>query len=333
MATTGLPSDVTVSRGPVEDFDEFHDFVRSVNIDQSDRAIVSREVLEAVLSMPDVDQTEDIRIVRDGSGALVGAGWVQSRNPFVETFTRGLVSPDRLGEGIGSFLLDWELAAANERISSAPEDAQVVAKTFLDPGHAPSVALFADRGFSVTRYFLEMRIDFADGSFPDVPLADGLRLVGFDPESDHERLFDVIDEAFRDHYGHVERPHEEELARFMQFMSIPTFEPSLVWMVMDGDEVVAGNICVGNHEGDTNIGYVASLGVLRPWRGKGIAKSMLVACFSEFARRGKTATALHVDAASPTGATHLYESVGMRETHRDALYELELRPGEDLSVR
>ena len=115
-------------------------------------------------------------------------------------------------------------------------------------------------------------------------------------------------------------------------MSIPTFDPTLVWMVMDGDEIAGANICVGNHEGDTQVGYVASIGVRRPWRGRGLAKTMLGVCFEEFARREKTATTLHVDAASRTGATHLYESVGMREVHRSAAYALELRPGENLAV-
>ena len=61
--------------------------------------------------------------------------------------------------------------------------------------------------------------------------------------------------------------------------------------------------------------------------------STLFTVFTDFARSGKTVATLDVDAENITGATRLYESVGMRETHRMAWYELELRPGEELSVR
>ena len=243
------------------------------------------------------------------------------------------MSPDRLNEGIGTLLLDWQLGTARRHVEKAPDGARVVAHTDLDPAHSASVELVGDWGFSVERYFLEMRIDF-DGTpqAPPQPLASGLRLVGFDPESDLERLFDATTEAFQDHYGYVDRPREDELARFTQFMSIPTFDPTLVWMVLDGDEIAGAITCIGNHEGDAQVGYVASLGVRRPWRGRGLAKTMLHVCFAEFASREKTAVTLHVDAANPTGATHLYESVGMREIHRSATYVVELRPGENLAI-
>ena len=53
------------------------------------------------------------------------------------------------------------------------------------------------------------------------------------------------------------------------------------------------------------------LGVLREGRGRGVAKALLHASFARYAADGRAAVKLHVDADSPTGATHLYESVGM----------------------
>jgi mycothiol synthase len=43
--------------------------------------------------------------------------------------------------------------------------------------------------------------------------------------------------------------------------------------------------------------------------------------------RGKRGCDLHVDADSLTGATRLFERVGMRAHPRFALWEKELRPG------
>ena len=58
-------------------------------------------------------------------------------------------------------------------------------------------------------------------------------------------------------------------------------------------------------------GYVALLGVRRAWRGLGLGKALLYRSFAEFWTRGVTRVTLGVDAESPTGATKLYERVGM----------------------
>jgi mycothiol synthase len=58
-----------------------------------------------------------------------------------------------------------------------------------------------------------------------------------------------------------------------------------------------------------------------------LGQALLLAAFNEFYRRGEKIVALSVDAASPTGATRLYESAGMRVYQKFTLYEMELRPG------
>lgn len=55
------------------------------------------------------------------------------------------------------------------------------------------------------------------------------------------------------------------------------------------------------------------LGVRRPWRARGIGRALLVTAFVAVHARGGEAVELGVDAANPTGATRLYEDVGMRE--------------------
>jgi ribosomal protein S18 acetylase RimI-like enzyme len=111
------------------------------------------------------------------------------------------------------------------------------------------------------------------------------------------------------------------------------FDPTLWWHLYEGDEMIANLWCNNNHEGDKTVGYVQSLGVRKPWRGKGLGRNLLLHSFGEFYRRGQRGAALDVDAHSLTGATRLYESVGMAETHRNAVYLKELRAGEDLATR
>ena len=53
----------------------------------------------------------------------------------------------------------------------------------------------------------------------------------------------------------------------------------------------------------------------------------------DFYRQGKQRVSLDVDAQSLTGATRLYEKVGMRIQRESITYELVLREGRDLSVQ
>ena len=62
----------------------------------------------------------------------------------------------------------------------------------------------------------------------------------------------------------------------------------------------------------------------KPWRGRGIGRALLLHAFGEFHRRGDVHVGLGVDAENPTGATRLYESVGMRVTKEDVIFEKDL---------
>jgi len=53
----------------------------------------------------------------------------------------------------------------------------------------------------------------------------------------------------------------------------------------------------------------------------------------DFYRQGKQRVSLDVDAQSLTGATRLYEKVGMHIQRESITYELVLREGRDLSVQ
>ncbi|MEO8330435.1 MAG: GNAT family N-acetyltransferase, partial [Candidatus Nanopelagicales bacterium] len=55
----------------------------------------------------------------------------------------------------------------------------------------------------------------------------------------------------------------------------------------------------------------------------GIARALLFTAFAEYRSRGRTSVELGVDSSNETGATRLYESVGM--TTKLAIDSMELR--------
>ena len=78
---------------------------------------------------------------------------------------------------------------------------------------------------------------------------------------------------------------------------------------MDG---VPAAVCIlDDSRRDIGEGYVRSLGVLREYRGRGLARLLLERAFDYYRGRGMVGVQLGVDSASPTGANHLYEKVGM----------------------
>jgi mycothiol synthase len=65
-----------------------------------------------------------------------------------------------------------------------------------------------------------------------------------------------------------------------------------------------------------NIGGLYILGVLKPFRNRGIAKALLISGLERLKERGITEAELGVDTGNITGALHLYERLGFKTTRR-----------------
>ena len=298
---------------------------------QSGRSFISRVDYANFWSSPSFDPRQDMVLVRDLDGRIAAQEFVIARTPYVDMLFVGIVSGDRMGAGIGSALVEWAEARARERLPEAPADARVIIQTFCDPEHEASVALLEDHGHEPARFYRTMTIDFAEPPVvPDLPA--GIELRPFSPDQTEAYVRAAVD-AFQDHYGYVDRDIGDRVKDFEHGMQHPEFDPTLYWHLYDGDEIVANCWCSNNHAGDHAVGYVQSLGVRRPWRGRGLGKYMLQVAFAGFYRRDMAGAALDVDGDSLTGATRLYESVGMTTAYRNASFEKELRPGVDLARR
>jgi mycothiol synthase len=234
-------------------------------------------------------------------GAPVAAGWF---SPWGEKATfAGVVSERWKGRGIGSEIVD----RAESRARGCGLQRM---HTWVPPEDDAAVALFAGRGYREVRRFYDMAIEL-ESPPPAAVIPDGLVLDAF-REEDARAFNDAIHEAFRDHWEWSGLPFEEwwELRK--------SEDHSLWFVVRDGDEIAAA---VRNESERYGGGYVAVIGVRRAWRGRGLAKALLHRTFGEFWERGIRRVTLGVDAESPTGATKLYESVGMHVESVNVVYE------------
>jgi mycothiol synthase len=281
---------------------------------------------------PGFDPDNDVITVRSADGSLIAVGTFASRAPHVHTWSEGFVDPDHVDRGIGSALLSWAGDRATAAIGRAPEGARVTMAVGAHDHNERAKRLFTRNGFTLERYFLEMVIDL-DGPVTVQPVPDGITVRTIGADEGLEGLAVAVADSFRDHFGYTDQPLESRIARWEQWRTSELWDDDLVWIAENDGRIVAMNVCISSNGAKQHEGYVATLGVLPDWRGRGLARALLTMSFAEFLRRGKSSVSLHVDADSLTGATRLYEGVGMREVERHVDFERELRPGEDLVVR
>ncbi len=118
---------------------------------------------------------------------------------------------------------------------------------------------------------------------------------------------------------------------FDHLVGSPDMKPELSWVaeVDDGPGAAAG-FCLCEIKEDENEqtgrseGWIALLGTIREWRGKGLGRSLLIRGLQSLKDAGLHTALLGVDSASPTGANRLYESAGFHVRDHEFAYKCEL---------
>jgi ribosomal protein S18 acetylase RimI-like enzyme len=264
-------------------------------------------------------------------GRLVGyiEAWTTSTPP-VHPWIWGRVHPDFGGLGIGTSLLAWAEEHASRVLADLEPDLRFAPRTGCLRIAEGSKKLFEDCGFERIRSSFEMRIEMNEAP-PAPEWSEGIVLK----TGSHEEIpaiYSAFEESFRDHFGHIEEPFEEGLARFGHFMRSDGNDPSMWFLAMDGAEIAGLSLCRPQSYSNPEVGWVNILGVRRPWRKRGIGVALLRHSFGEFFRRGTRKAGLGVDAENLTGALRLYEKAGMHVHLVFDTYEKTIREGREISV-
>jgi len=180
------------------------------------------------------------------------------------------------------------------------------------------ITLMESLGYRPARYETHMVRDLAE-LFPVAPMPAGLEVRPV-REEDLWPIFHASNEAFRDHWG----AHDESEEEHKTFMESPRFRPELWKVAWDGSEM-AGAVHnfideEENKEYQRKRGYTEGICTRRPWRHKGLARSLLVQSMQMFKAMSMTETALSVDSENLSGALRLYESVGYRKVKQQIIY-------------
>jgi ribosomal protein S18 acetylase RimI-like enzyme len=241
-------------------------------------------------------------------GALVALGWIEKHDDT--GIAVGVVHRDRSGRGLGSTLVD----RSEERLRTL--GAARIHNVTLAPDNA-APPLLESRGYREVRRFWEMTIELGDDPPRDPQLPEGFRIEPF--SSDLARPFHgALEEAFAQHWEYEPQSFEKWWERQV---AQPDHDPSLWFLVRTDEDVVAAT---RNDPERSGGGWIGAIGVRPAWRGRGLAKALLLHSFREFHRRGKRRVGLGVDSQNATGATRLYESIGMVVDSEQVVWEKEV---------
>jgi mycothiol synthase len=285
-----------------DDFDAILELMNASQLAVFGEADITADDLRTWLSTPYVVPERDIRLLELG-GRLVGYADVDFAEATKRWWCDRKVAPDAEIDAVFERLVAWLDDRAGHGILRVWTSA-------ADPRTRDA---FARLGFEERRHSYRMEIGLA-GEPREAEWPEGIQVREYRDE-DGRFVYDTVVEVWLDASDPIEDTFEEWRHWTTER---DNFEPALWFLGFDRGEVAGFSLC-RQDDTDPNAGYVATLGVRRPWRRRGLGEALLLHSFSAFRERGYTRATLGVDASSPTGATRLYERAGMT-VYRDTVF-------------
>jgi mycothiol synthase len=297
-------------RAPIaDDLDAVADVLVADQRHAGGQPVLGADFIASIWSRPSFELATDGWVVSESAGRIVAYGQVTREVPgVVESW--GVVHPQHRGRGIGSWMLDRIEQRARKLLAGIPSPRFRHAINARDRAAAK---MLRGRGLEPVRHFWHMQIDLIRPSAAGPPPA-GIEISGIGAAVDIRAVHTVLEEAFAEGWDHhprlFDRWAEEEASN-------PRYDPSLWLVARDAEKPVGALTASIASDG----GWVDSLAVLGPYRGRGIGATLLQRSFALLASRGLRRVILNVDTQNPTGATALYERQGMQVAQGWDLWE------------
>ena len=273
------------------------------------------------------DATRDVEIV-EVDGRVVGVtqrDWVDATDGVREYKSRGWIEPAFRRRGLGSMLLARNEAAQRRLAASHDTDRPRVLGMGGPETNLGAQALARDLGYQPVRWFADMERSLLDDLPETPPMPDGLDVRPASADQ-ARRIWEADFDAFRDHWGGWDASD----ASFRRWVESPEFQPDLMVVAWDGDEI-AGAVLNAiypeeNEELGISRGWLDSVFTRRAWRRRGLARALIVRSLHLLRERGLATAALGVDADNPSGAFGLYASAGFSPTERFVAWRKPMEP-------
>ena len=176
-------------------------------------------------------ETDAWMVVGPGN-QLVGYADVLHRQ-YVHTYTFMRVLPEFAGKGIEQHLLNLVEAWAQRHISLAKPDARVTLISWESSLNTTAQQALLQAGFHEVRRSWRMEIEMSQAPI-NAEWPDQVTVRTFIKEQDSRPVHAAKEEAFQDHWGHIEGDFDE-----WKHWTIDrdNFDPTLWFIAFDGDEI------------------------------------------------------------------------------------------------
>jgi mycothiol synthase len=269
---------------------------------------IARDVED--IGYPDYSLDDVLEELAEADVALVvpgEAGEVVASALLTGADARVNVHPRACGAGIGTNLRERMEEAARGRGAS-------LVHQYVSGSNDAARRLLDRAGYVADQRYWRMVRELDGGEAAGVAWPDGVRTRTYEAGADDQAAHALVQDAFRDIPGNVERGFEAWRATSVGGAQ---FAPDLSTVALDGDEVAGVALCERWEDGQ---GYVGHLAVARGWQGRGLGRALLAESLARMQSAGLTAATLGVNARNES-ATRLYESVGMRVGFRAERWE------------
>ncbi len=321
--TNILPEGYEVRRPTMDDVEAVSDLLNVCDIAEYGEPDITLDDLRTEWQAPTFHLDTDAWMIIAPGGKPVGyADMGQRQHAKIYTFVR--VLPEYASQGIGEHLLQLAEAWGCRHMAEADPQVRVTLNSWASFNNEVAQQRLERAGYEVIRRHWRMEIDM-EAAPPKAEWPEGVTVRTFQPGMERQ-IFEMIDTAFQDHWGHMPGNFEE-----WRHWTIEreTFDPTLWFLAFEGEQIAGGSLCTTFMD----IGWVDTLAVLRPWRRKGLGMALLLHSFGELYRRRRRKVGLGVDSQNLTGAARLYERAGMHVARQYISYQKELRAGKELSTQ